>query len=724
MRRILAMMIAVLVISMTMRGVALAQLPDSSGIPTPIVIADIQKQDAVASDYVASEHVTDAADPVDENPVTDELDELDSLLDLADRDVGALSSVNVSRNTMAPALNTEVTTVNRQKSTIGRSPAAVFVVSNEMIRRSGARSIPDVLRMVPGVQVARIDSSKWAVSIRGSNGRFANKLLVQIDGRTVYTPLFGGTFWDVQDVLLEDVERIEVSRGPGAAVWGANAVNGVINIISKDAKDTRGGFVEAGAGSEERGFASGRLGWQTENGVDMRVYGKWFDRDEGELPTRDTHDDWRLSHGGFRADYAPDQTSHLTVQGDVYGGSSGSENILPTTAAPLSKEVVEDSDMSGWNGLLRYSQTLSEDNQWSVQAYFDHTDRQFNSLGFREQRDTFDLDFQHQFRAGGIHSVVWGAGYRNSSDEIDDAPFFLAFDTPSRAIDQFSYFVQDEMELVSDSIYFTVGSKFTHTDYVPFEWQPTTRLLWTPNERQSIWASYSRAVRSPTRVGDDVRLTLLQSPSAPGAFPVFTGDRSFASENLDAWEIGMRAQPTQRFSWDAAAFYFDYDDVQSTTTGTPFFDATAGAVLVPLTIGNNGEGYSYGFELATNFEVHESWRLYGAYTYLREKLTAGGTNVDASPRNQLYLQSSCDLTRHTSLDTIWRYVDSLPAQATDHYNTMDLRIAWRPSRQIEVAVVGRNLFAPDHREHGNDGFTGNLATNVQREAYGVISLRY
>ncbi len=694
---------------------------DANGTESDNGITD---EDGSARAVGSNDEMDDEDDREDDDIEDDsEDDELDSLLNMADNDVGKLSSVNVSRQaTIAPALNTEVTTVNRQKSTIGRSPAAVFVISNDMIQRSGARTVPDLLRMAPGVQVSRIDASKWAVSIRGSNGRFANKLLIQIDGRSVYTPLFGGTFWDVQDVLFEDVERIEIVRGPGATVWGANAMNGVINVITKDAKSTHGTFVEVGAGTEERGFTSARHGWQTDGGVDMRVFGKWFERDEASLPGGQAHDDWRMQRGGFRADYQPDKTSHLTVQGDIYGGDSGSENIVPSLTVPPSRSVIEDSDAEGWNGLLRYSQTLSDDNQWSVQAYFDRTDRQFEQLGFGEKRDTIDLDFQHQFRIGETHSVVWGAGYRNSKDEINNSPDFLEFDPDRRAVDLFSYFAQDEITLLEDRLYLTLGSKFTHSDYTPFEIQPTVRMLWTPTERQSIWASYSRAVRSPTRVGDDVTVTLKPTPATGGAFPLFVGDRGFAAENLDAWEIGMRAQPSQEFSWDATAFYFDYDDLQSVSQGAPYLDGAN--VFIPLTIGNSGEGRSYGYELASNLTLTEDWRLYGAYTLLFEELAAGGTNINGSPRNQLYLQSSFNLTESTNLDVVWRYMDSLAALGVSNYDTMDVRYAWRPNQHWELALVGRNLLQPEHKEFGDDGFTGNVATFVQREFYGMASLRF
>ena len=367
---------------------------------------------------------------------------------------------------------------------------------------------------------------------------------------------------------------------------------------------------------------------------------------------------------------------------------------------------------------------MGKDRDWSFQTYYDRTERSFQDLGFREDRDTIDVDFQYRYRWRDYHSIIWGAGYRNSRDRIRNSPFFLAFDPDRRADDLFSYFVQDEMTL-THKLYLTLGSKFIHSDYTPFEFQPTARILWTPSERHSIWASYSRAVRAPTRVGDDVQLTLLPNPAVPGLFPLFLGNRGFVAENLDAWELGVRAQSTPRFSWDLAAFYFDYDDLQSTTVGAPIFDpGPPPAAFLPLTISNSGEGRSYGCELTLSYEVCPIWHLFGAYTFLREELSPGGTNVGSSPRNQLYLQSSCDLTQNTTLDVIWRYVDDLPVQQTPSYNTLDVRLDWRFNRHCDVALVGRNLLDSDHPEFGFDGFTGNVVTNVQRELYGVLSWRY
>ena len=336
-------------------------------------------------------------------------------------------------------MDLEVSTVSRTESTVGHSAAAVYVLTNEMIRRSGARSVPEALRLVPGVQVARINASTWAISIRGFNERFANKLLVQIDGRTVYTPLFGGVFWDVQDVLLEDVERIEIIRGPGATVWGANAVNGVINIITKRADDTQGLFAEGGGGNE-RGFASARVGGQSDN-VAWRAYGKWFDRDSGFSPTRDTNDDWQVGRICFRTDWKPSCCDTVTFQGDYYDGNAGMTHIEPIPASPFVQIGPRDQKLSGGNALLRWSRKIDDDSDWSIQLYYDRTERTLGDNEIREDRDTVDVDFQYRFPLADYHSLIWGFGYRNTRDRIRDSTFHLQFSPTDRADDRFSTFL-------------------------------------------------------------------------------------------------------------------------------------------------------------------------------------------------------------------------------------------------------------------------------------------
>jgi len=645
-------------------------------------------------------------------------DDLDQLLELAESDVERLAEVRV----VAPALQEVVSTVSRQKSTVGKSPAAVYVITNEMIRRSGARSIPEVLRMAPGVQVMKIDSNKWAISIRGFAERFSNKLLVQIDGRSVYTPLFAGVFWDVQDVLLEDVERIEVIRGPGATVWGANAVNGVINIITKSAKNTQGAFVEAGGGTE-RAFTSARAGGQVGDNGWYRAYGKWFERGSGGGQGTSPADDWRSGRGGVRMDFDLDDEMTLTLQGDYYSGESGTQSTL---AAPLPAGLQTlnfDEQVSGGNVLARLGRTIDDDTNWSLQFYYDRTERELAQVGFSENRNTVDVDFQ--FRSSPIvdHSVIWGAGYRYNQDELTNGPFFVSVSPAERAYDLVSGFVQDEVTLIDDVLTFTAGSKFEHNDFTGFEFQPSVRLLWTPDERHSIWAAASRAVRTPSRVEDDGRVTLHPVPSGvavpPVLYPVYTGSRGFQSEDLMAYEVGIRQQTTDDFAWDLAAFFHDYNDVRGATTLSPTFALPEGPVL-PLLVNNEGSTQAYGFELSSSWQVDSCWRLFGSYSFLRT-LTDGTTDA-SDPRNQFYVQSSWDVTDRVEFDAIVRYGDALPGAASvGSYTVMDLRMSWEPTDGMEVFVVGRNLLDRDHPEFFTDRFTGTSATLVQQEVFGGVS---
>ena len=644
------------------------------------------------------------------------VDNLDQLLDMADKDIGNLANVKVA----APALETVVTTVARKKSTVGRTPAAVFVISNDMIRRSGARSIPEVLRMAQGVQVARLDSNKWAVSIRGFNNRFSNKLLVQIDGRSVYTPLFAGVFWDVQDVLLEDVERIEVIRGPGATVWGKNAVNGVINIITKKAKDTQGTFIEAGGGTE-RAFSSARVGGKIGEDIHYRVYGKWFERDEGFAPANNAHDDWRMGRGGFRMDWTPDEDRTLTFQGDYYDGYVGRRNIFAGPAPNLFNTVDDDGHVTGGNLLLRYSQVLDEDSDFSVQFYYDRTERHFLAQDFEEDRDTIDFDFQHRFKAGEGHSIVWGAGYRYGDDRIGTQPFFINVNPIRRETDYASFFIQDEITLAEDELYLTLGTKIGDNDFTEFEIQPSARLLWTPTDTVSIWTSVSRAVRIPSRGEEDARLTAAPffAPGPTTVYPLVLGNPDLHSEKLIAYEFGIREQVNEHFSWDLAAFFHDYEDLVSQSVG-PIGPAAPEGLVLPLTLNNNGQDQTYGFELASTLDVSESWRLTGAYSFLRSANEFSG----ADPRNQLYLQSSYDLGCSWELDLIGRYVDALPRPDVDAYFTMDTRLSYRPNEKLELFLVGRHLLDREQPEFSSDPVAGNLATEVKREVFGGISLRY
>ena len=662
---------------------------------------------------------TDADDDADE-----ETDDLDALLDMADNDVGQLSNVKVSTSSsVAPALQAEVTSVSRQVSTVGKSPAAIFVITNDMIRRSGARNVPAALRMAPGVHVARMNANTWSISIRGFSGRFADKLLVQIDGRTLYSPIFGGTIWDVQNVILEDVERIEVIRGPGATIWGANAVNGIINVITKQSEDTQGLLVQGGVGTEERGFGNVRLGGQLGQNATYRVYGQGFDRDAGFDATGLANDNWNLGQAGMRMDWKPTRNDHFTLQGDYYDGTAGFRNILPVPTPPFAASVSENQALVGGNVLGRWTHTFDDDTSWSTQFYYDRADRRYETTGLDFSIETIDLDTFYRFALGDRHNVIVGAGYRNISDQIVEAPYVFEFSTPRRSVNNFSYFIQDEVTLRDDELFLTLGSKFSHNDYTQFEMQPTVRMLWTPTERHSIWGSVSRAVRTPSRTNNDLRFFLPPDPALPGVFRAVSGNTAIESEDLLAYEIGIRAQPEEWFSWDATAFYNRYEDlIAPSITGAPFLDVgPPPRFILPFGIFNARKGETYGFELAANLEMTPVWRLYGTYSAIQTDYASDFPGAGLVPSNQIYLQSSWDLGRDWQFDAIWRYADTYGGVPS--YNTMDLRLGWQPALNFEMALVGRNLLDAGHYEYPADT-VGLQRTEVEREIYGMVTWKY
>ncbi len=634
--------------------------------------------------------------------------------DILDMDIDQLAAADV----VVPSLDAVVSTVARQESTVGRSAAAVFVITQDMIRRSGANNIPDVLRMAPGVEVARIDANKWAISIRGFNSLYASKLLVQIDGRAVYTQFFSGVFWDAHMVPLEDIERIEVIRGPGATVWGANAVNGVINIITKEAEATQGAMVVAGTGSEDRQFTRAHYGGQIGNDVYWRVYGMQFENDGGYSPRGD-FDDWRQGRGGFRAEWQPCIHDVLTVEGDFYDGYSGELNTTALPTPPYSRDLQFDNHVYGQDYLTRWTHVIDDDSDWAFQAYYQLVGRA-SPLAQHEQ-ETFDLDFQYRFPVGQCHNVICGAGYRQDDDHLFGS-FAISMHPTYRNTNLFNYFVQDEITLVDDRWFLIAGSKFEHNDFTGFEYQPTVRLLHTLSDRRTLWASVSRAVRTPHRANVDSEYNQLQSPSGPPFLRV-SGNPAFQSEELLAWEIGYRAQPNDAFFWDLACFYNDYSRlVTAAPAGTPYFDPTIGAVVAPFTYENTVTADTGGAELAVNWQLNDNWNLSGAYTllYVDEHSPSAGLNQDSSPHNRLYVHAAWDPCPDWEVDLFGRYVDNLPPLGVPSYLTMDARIAWRISEHLEWAVVGRNLLQSHHLEFV-DVEGGTIGTEVQSEIFTTLT---
>jgi iron complex outermembrane recepter protein len=643
-------------------------------------------------------------------------------------------AVDLTAVAIEDLMDLTVTSVSRGEQKLYNSAAAVFVITEDDIRRSGATSVPEALRMVPGLEVARIDANKWAVSSRGFNGRFASKMLVLIDGRTVYTPLFSGVFWDAQDTLLEDVLRVEIIRGPGATLWGANAVNGIINIITKQSDDTAGGLVTAGAGTQERAFGSLRYGTQLGNNASGRAYLKYLDRGGMLDPQtgREEHNDWRALRGGFRLDAEPSDHDTLTLQGDYYD-----ERLQETYLNPFPGVGSFDytTPVSGANLLSRWKRTFSDGADMALQLYYDRTEMKYAVIG--ERRDTVDLDFQNRFALGARQEIIWGAGYRFTHGKLN-FPLSAILSTDSQNDQLFSAFLQDNITLAPDRLNLIIGSKFEHNDYTGFETQPNARLLWTPTGTQTVWMSVSRAVRTPSLGEDSLSFN---SPGPPVTIPPLpqplpsqvqlTGSRALRAEELLAYELGYRVEPVPRLSFDAAAFYNVYRRLNINRQGQPVPDFTSQhpSVTIPLQLGNFGRAETCGFELATDLKALPWWRVKMAYTFMRllhKEADPGASFSDVkgeNPQHQLSLRSSMDLTREIDLDLWLRYVDELPAFGIASYLTVDTRLAWRPAKDLELSLVGQNLLH-DRQKEFSPQFVNTEPAAVGRSVYGKISWRF
>jgi iron complex outermembrane receptor protein len=621
-------------------------------------------------------------------------------------------------------LKVEVISIAKRPESRTEVAAAIYVITQDDIRRSGVTSLPEALRLAPGVQVARIDANKWAIGVRGFASRLSRSLLVLIDGRSVYSPLFAGVYWEAQDTLLEDVDRIEVIRGPGGTIWGANAVNGVINIITKKAQETQGGLLVAGGGSEEQGFGGVRYGGKVGENLFYRVYGKAFNRDAAFHSTGPDFDDWRMGQAGFRLDWDGQQGDTITAQGDIYTGDAGQRSVLTTFALPFRTTVEADADLAGGNLLGRWQHVFSPTSALSAQLYYDRTYRREPT--FREARDTFDIDVQHRFRIPWQQEIRLGLGYRLTSGDVASVPTVVF--TPSRRTDQlFSVFVQDEIRLFTEQLRLTLGSKFEHNDYSGFEVQPNARLLWLLAPRHTLWAAITRAVRTPSRVEHDLTLTGLLEPRTP-TFTRIIGSDAFTSEKVLTYELGYRLQPTSRLFLDATAFYNRYMDLLSLEPGMPFSETTPlpAHVVVPLAIRNGLHGEGYGIELAAEWQPFDWWRVSGVYSYLQLNLTRDQHSLDAStvrstegssPTHQFSLRSFLNLPGRLEFDLIWRYVDHLPSQGVSSYLTLDAHLGWRPLPLLTIAVVGQNLLTDHHAEFGG-GSSG--ITEIERSVYGKV----
>jgi iron complex outermembrane receptor protein len=601
-----------------------------------------------------------------------------------------------------------ITSVSRVEERLADAPAAVFVITGDEIRRSGVTTIAEALRLAPGVEVARRNSHSWSITIRGFNSDLANKLLVLIDGRSVYSPLYAGVFWDVQDTLLEDIERIEVIAGPGGTLWGANAVNGVINIITRPVSTTTGAFLEVGAGNEDEGMASFRYGGTLGAAIAARGYVKALNRDAFKnLDGTDGGDQAHLAQGGFRLDWGAADTDRWTVQGDFYQGDEGGSfqdtfmlGTLPTGYYPGNTEL------DGSNVLARWERPLSGGADISLQTYYDQTRRDIPNT-YDERRDTFDVDFQHHLRPLGRHDILWGSGYRWTSDEIVNTPY-VTFTPAERQDGTLSAFLQDKIAIKSEKMFLTLGSKFEDNDYTGTETQPSARFSWLINERRAFWSAASRAVRIPSRLDADLRLTV---PIGFAGIPFYVtadGTRAYGAEDLLAYEAGYRVRPTERLSLDVSIHRHVYDSLQTVEPGTPIVVLTPPLpyAVLPNVLGNLLEGTSVGGTFVATWQPAERWRLRFQYTRLDLELQKKPGSVDTtrvdeggnSPENQAAVYSFIDLPHNLQLYTGVRYVDELKNLNVDSYVAVNAGIQWSHRDALNVSLSLENLNDARHVE--------------------------
>jgi iron complex outermembrane receptor protein len=611
-------------------------------------------------------------------------------------------------------MDQQVTSVAKEPQPYAQAPAAIQVVTGDDIRRSSASSIPEALRLADNLEVAQVSSSSWDISARGFNASVGNKLLVWMDGRSIYTPLFSGVLWNMQDYLLEDINRIEVISGPGGSLWGANAVNGVINITSKSAQDTQGFYSEAGGGNWLKDFVGVRYGGTLASNVYYRVYGKYFDRGaEVYADGGSASDPWNRGQGGFRIDTDGSAQNQFTLQGDIFGQNI---NTVPGGQGTPAAEGTG----SGGNLLGRWTHLMTDDSGISLQVYYDNTHlaapfQSFPPFGvpsgtLYEDLDTYDLEFEHHFSLGTWNRIVWGAGYKFTRDQVQDAPL-VAF-LPN-TLDQNLY------STVLENVFFTIGSKLEHNDYTGYEYEPSARVRLDVTDSQMIWAAVSRAVRTPSRYDRD-----LLEPG-PG-YPSFLGSRdsSFESETVLAYELGYRAQLGPKVSTSLSTFYNDYNHLRSLNYGN--------GTTLPLVFQNNLEGDTYGFELTVDYQILRWWRLHGGYDFLEENIHVKpgytdlnkGLNETADPENQVFLRSSMDLPYQTELDLAFRWIDTVhnnnggTSGTIPAYAELDVRIAWHATKNFEVSVAGQNLLQDQHPEAG---YPNSSQEQIIRSVYGKVA---
>jgi iron complex outermembrane receptor protein len=635
---------------------------------------------------------------------------------------------DLSQASLEDLMNIQVTSVSKKEQKLSKTGAAVFVITQEDIRRSGATNIPDLLRMAPGVDVARVDANRWAISIRGSSDQHADKVLVLVDGRSVYSPSFSGVFWDMVDVPLEDIERIEIIRGPGGTVWGANAVNGVINIITLHSSATQGVLLSAGGGTEDHADTLAQFGSQLGAQGSYRIFGQFFDNGASVLPDgQHASDGWVAGHAGFRSDWAISGQDDLMVQGD-FARTQESQTITTLFSNQLPRMETFNDALRTTEGdiLARWNHVLANGSQISLQVYDSYSHHL--DLGFLDSQNTVDIDFQHHLSLGSRNDIVWGLGVRVVQGDYGQGYDFTIL--PHHRLDPlYSIFLQDEMKLTR-SLSLTVGTKFEHNDITGCDFQPSAQLVWTPTEKQTLWFSAARALREPSAVDVGLVNELATVPAGPTfGLVIALGNPNIKSEELRDVEAGYRVMPNKRVSFDVTGFGGSYRNLVSIAAQTPYLATQDGLpyLVLPYQFVNAGAARTYGAEFFANWNVTGRWRISPGYSYFHMDALSDAANLNpqpgASPNHQFQVKSLLDLPHHLEWDSMLSYVDKLAVGNIPAYARLDTRLGWRTGEFFEWSIVGQNLLTGRHLEFSDTVYPLNH-TLVERSVFAKVTLRF
>jgi iron complex outermembrane receptor protein len=636
---------------------------------------------------------------------------------------------DLTQASLEDLMNVQVTSVSKKEQRLSRIGAAVFVISQEDIRRSGSTNIPDILRMVPGVNVARIDAHTWSVSIRGFSELYGNKVLVMIDGRAMYRQSFSGVRWDEVDVPLESIERIEVIRGPGGTVWGANAVNGVINIISKSALDTQGGLLSTAAGSELLPDATMRFGGVAGQRGAYRVFGRFYNTLGASVPGGGRQfDGSRGGHAGFRFDRDLSARDSLMLEGDAVRVHATDGLTAAFVGSSDPHAAFKPTRYTSGAVMARWSRAMENGGQLSLQFYDDYYERLERDV--TETRNTIDFSLENHLKIGTRHDLVWGLGYRHTSDRITQGP--LTFNPPRRIDNLYSGFLQDEIRL-TNWLALTLGAKIEHNPYTGFENEPSAQLIFTPSPRHTLWASAGRAVRQTSRLETHLVASILNYPLPTGGFGELrvAGNPNSKAERLSAFEGGYRVAAGYKLSLDLSAFSNHYRNLQTRETLVPFFVLTPTPhVVIPVIYDYKAHASSFGGEVIAKWTPTDRLRLTAGYALLRIRVGLAPTSNDvtetriagSSPRHRVEVGTFYNLTRNLELDARASYTGRLTTGPTPAFAGLNLRVGWRLSEVTEFSVSGQNLLQPRHAEFPDAD--AHLHTEVERSLTAKFVVRF